>query len=591
MDIRLNQLICLACFGGMLVIGVLKARSAWQGAAALTASTRAALAGLFLAAVAVRWLLPPSFLHSNLHGYGLLEGILSFPEPSRYRGEAYGQGSFAVLGLVTKVLGGAWHTVVLTNGVVNAGILLCAAVLAYRLRGELAALACLATGVCWPVFAKTGASEDAHNVACFFGLLAFVFVDNIIRERRFKPLDALAVVLSSCLAILSRESLFYWPFLIGLLFLLARPWRWMGKYQLAYLALAVLTISLASGAVLFQLFALKASMASASLMFHGFTPDRIIFLAGYHTFFRDTESLALSFVIAVGALSVVRRLDPTGMVLVLGAGAAFASSLGGSVTPSFLDEYGFILPLAAFSAPLLGVGADVIGGSLASSWFRTQDSELVARLAATAVLGTVVLASIVSLWRVADKQDVMAQEYEIIERHAAQLPSGATVMVPLFDCGGGYRKSCYQTLPRAAFASAKSSARLVPLDEDGRAPHGAASPVYMLQNIACFSYGGNELIQATGADGWKLLTDADSNRFESIVRAFWSWPQGSEVMREGPLPSGIRPECAAAFSGATVFQKWGEVEVYRHDMPMLFFSTMRMPIGVWQVDAGSAEAK
>jgi hypothetical protein len=423
-------------------------------------------------------------------------------------------------------------------------------------------------------------------VACFFALLAMVVADHAIRKRRFESLDAVAVVCASGLAILSRQGLFYWPLLVGLMFLLARAWRWMSRSQLISLTAALLAVFAVGGWTFFGLLSGIDNMDSVSLLARTFTPSRLLFLSQYHTFLRDGPSFLLTSLVLVGAFAVVRSRDPTGLSMMAGAGLAGGASFGTTVTPSFLNEYGFLLPLAAFSAPLAGVGTDAVrlGVMRLTSRYTIGDGK--GKVVAAVVLSAATALTVAQLWGVVGKRDALAQEYELTERHAASLPAGSTVLIPLLDCHGGSPKPCFATLPSAPFRNRRSDVRLLALGEHDR-PRGSG-PIFVMQNVACFSYGGRELLTDVARQpGWKGLTDADGKEFERMVRAFWRWPRGSETLLSRELPTGMRPECRAAIPEAATFTSWGEVEMFRHDMPMIFFTSMKMPIGVWRIDGGT----
>src|SRR5438132_7281928 len=123
--IRIDQGVCVAALLTLVGSGVALAVRALRAGVRPTP-----VAGALVAlAAAVRLATAPSFVHSDLQGYALIESILDFPAPSTFRAD-YGQATFLVLGALARLLHAGWRGIAAINCVANVGILIAAAWLA-----------------------------------------------------------------------------------------------------------------------------------------------------------------------------------------------------------------------------------------------------------------------------------------------------------------------------------------------------------------------------------------------------------------------------------------------------------------------------
>src|SRR5579859_3636394 len=132
-----------------------------------------------LAALVVRLLVAPAFVHDGFHGPLIVNGVLAFPSPpgrGSY-GTAYGPGSFVVLGLLSFLTGRSAEGVMLANVLVSSLATLPLAAAASRLSGR--PRAGLYAAILWagsPLVARLARSEDAHLVGLVFAMAGLAWI-------------------------------------------------------------------------------------------------------------------------------------------------------------------------------------------------------------------------------------------------------------------------------------------------------------------------------------------------------------------------------------------------------------------------------
>ena len=581
---RLNWTLCAACLVVLVVVAqrALARRKVRQG---FTRQHWPVFVALPAAALIVRLVFPPAFIHANCHGYGILEAILGFPSPSSYRG-SFGQGSFLVLGLVENLFGGGWRTVTVTNSVANVGILVCAGILAYRAKGAFAASAAIAAGVFLPVFVRTAASEDAHNVACLFGMVALVAADTIRRRKRWDVEVLLWFGASTALAFYSRQTMAYWPFVAGALAASGRPWRsqekrsrWACVAPFLLLGLLLLPGIATTGSAGRDSFSVTLLLFS---LFAGFTEPSFLF-SPIHPLFRLGESLPVLLLAGIAAVAVVRRPSATPVALLAGAAIAWLATIGLSMHPGYGVEYGFRLPLFSLLLPIVGIGADEVR-RLAARIGR--NGRWLSSGVAALLLGGLLLWPVTALRGVAEAADVQNQEYQLIRENLPTLTGPATLHVPVSD--NERAPSCAPSVGLLRRFLSEDVLLVHDGENDGGERPSSAGPVYVYNGVHCSTY---SLVETVGEDA-ETLFEGRSDRartvdsYATVVDWFWSDPDRIFEMFGVRPPTGGRDVCRATVPEGARFDQWGEVIVSRHELPHVYYTRPRIPIGVWHIEPG-----
>jgi len=554
----LDAALCYACLALLVVAGV----ASWRGLRALAARAGAPLAALAVVALAVRALAPPAFIHSGFHGYALLDSILAWPRIAIYKPE-YGHASFITLGLCCRLLrgvGDGLREVALANAVFGTGLLVACALLALRAGGRVAAWATIAAGALMPLFVRTAASEDAHVVACFYGMVALVAADAARRDG-FTLARVVVMVTAGLLAFYGRQSLFFWPVLLVLVAcagrfgaLARRPATWAVAGIVALAMVPKAMVLLQGPDETYALLArLTLRLAPPSL--------------ALHPLFQPSESGALLLMLAGACAALARRRDVTLVVMSGAAIVAFVSSLGMSAQPSYGLEYGFRLPLFCLLLPIAGVGA---------SWWVDRVRALglgpPARASAAAPATVVVAAALFpvpALARVLRAPRPLAREYALIEKGAAALPREPAASVTLLVGPTSELK-----VPHSAFPA---DVRLV----DSARPTTIGTR-YVYQGLGCFCYPMKELVDRPGTSFSAAVSGLSGPDIRAFIRAVWDDPLGA-IRRVGGAPPAheLRPECRAAFRDAVRFIPWGEIDTGREQPLDRYLTRPRITVGVW----------
>lgn len=530
-----------------------------------TAVATAALIGLGLL---VRLLIPPAFIHSNLHGYGILDEILAFPAPADTRAY-FGEGSFVVLGALERVFRGGWYGVVAANAVSGVVIVALAAVLASREGPGDAGLAVLALGALWPALVRTAASEDAHNLGLMFGMVALLAADGVRREGHASWAALGLAAGASVAALYCRHPFFVWPFLT---LALAVP---AGGARAFFRAPATLTTVAVAFVLcvprLLELARLNEEATTYRLfpLIIGLATDPRFLLR--HPILRPDESLLFTPALLVGVLSGVLRGSRMVIVLALGVALFFVTSLPTSFHPSYLEEYAFRLPMFGPALVLAGVGA-----TRALQWISRSPHPSGA--ATAGLLAALTFAPAQGLARVWADVDPQQQEFALVKGPQALDGDAPPIYFPRADDEENY------TLPVAALRS--NGWVPVTIPEDGGPPPGAS----FFQGIGCFSWAISDLPRFHD-DVAALVAKFESmphDQFADLSADFWDDPQGAFDLLDSEPPRGIRPECQREIDRAVSFEPWGEVMIYRQQMPFAYFTTTRIPIGVWRMPRADA---
>lgn len=550
----LAALASLVVWGGLLLVHLRRRRGASRP------PVHAADVALLLLGLSVRLALPPAFVHSNLHGYEILDDIVDFPRPSL--GRAYfGQGSFVLLGLAVDLFGASFRTVVVANVLAGVATVALASELVRRAFGGPAARVVLALGAVAPALVRGAASEDAHNVGLLFAMLALVLADGARRERDFSLARLGLIGASTVIAMHCRHVFAVWPLVVLGAVLPQEGWRavltgramtvtWLGSLLLwASRGVGMLT-SEGDRATYRAMGILLRALGDPSFQLR-------------HPLLRPDESLLFTPLLLLGLVAAARRRDRVttlaGVLFVL----LFAITLPFSLHPSYGEEYAFRLPLFGVALLLTGAGAaGLIRGP---------------RSAAALALGALAL-PIPGLLRVAADVDPQWQEYRIIADHGGSKgASYATVKL------GQRTEPPSWKAPRAAFASSGATIETVrpsELPPDATVYVGIGCSAYNL-----FDFGGYGSI----SKALDALDGLGSRGLRDLSDAFWDAPEEAIAMFGSEPPVGLRPECQPP-EGAE-WEEWGRVVVHRQQQPHAWFSSTEIPVGVWRASAPSMRSE
>jgi len=407
---------------------------------------------------------------------------------------------------------------------------------------------------------RTAASEDAHVVACFFGLIALMAADASRRAGAFTAPRLAVMIAAGLLSFYGRQSMFFWPPLVALVACWGRV-RELARRPVAWCVAALLLLA-ATPKVLVLLY---GSEESYRLLLMLTVPMLSPKLMAHHPLLRLGESGALLLSLAGVATVLFRKRDATLAWLASGALFAFVSSLGMSAQPGYGLEYGFRLPMFALLLPLAGVGAvqwiDGIGA--ASSSIR--------RLATVMLLGALALFPVPALVLVLSEPSPLAQEYRLITQGAHALPHDRSA-----DVSAQVGPTSELKVPHSAFGR---DFRVVDSPKQGEA--GAR---YAYQGLGCFCYPIKELVDPAGPPFNARAAAMSLTDLRGFLAALWDDPTDA-IHRLGgePRTGQMRAECEAAFRGAARFIPWGEVEIGRQEPLDRYFTRQRVPIGVWEL--------
>jgi hypothetical protein len=564
----LDAAVCYACLAVLFVAAV----RSWRLLGTVATRFGVTIAGMAALAFAVRALAPPAFIHSGFHGYSLLDSIVSWPSLSVYK-PGYGHATFITLGLACRLLGfigDGWRETVLANAVFGTGILVAASLLAFRAGGTLAGYAAMAAGILHPLFVRTSSSEDAHVVACFYGMVALVAADAARRAGAFTVPRLSVLVAAGLLAFYGRQTMFFWPPLLVLVAGWGR-FRDLARRRSSWVVMGIVALAMVP-----KLMLLAGGLEeSYGLILRWTIPLMTPSVMARHPLFLPAESGALLLALSGAVPALVRKSDATLAILAGGAAFAFVSSFAMLAQPGWGLEYGFRLPLFSLLLPIVGVGSartiEAIRG------LGSQRSVVVKTILPASVVIVLCLYPAPALSRVLSQPSPLAQEYRLIAAGATTLPKNPPADVTVFVGSNSELK-----VPHSAFGS---DVRV--LESSGNE---AARGHYAYQSLGCFCYPLKELVDPSGPDFNGRISAMTSSDFRSFVRALWDDPLDA-IHRMGGAPptQELRPECQAAFRGALRFIPWGEVEVGRQEPLDRYLTRERVPIGVWELPANDPQ--
>jgi len=555
-----EQALCAACLFVVLVAVVDHLRHSVTG---LRVRAHRATIALLVVGGAIRFAMPPAFIHANFHGYGLVEAILAFPEPAHYRAE-YGQGSFMAMGALASALGGGWRGVVLANVLFGTALLGGMALLAHRIAGPFAATATAAAGATFLPLVRVAASEDAHGVASLLAIVAVLAATPPPLQGPSLSRSRVVVIVAGTLgALYARQSWFFLPIIIGgLTFAAWRPPR-LAEPRVLFVV-GVVVLLLVPRAVSLATTNDRGSVAYLSSAI--FSRDVLVFLR-FHPLFRLDLGPGVLLFGAIGAAWAVHARQRLGVWVAIGAAVAFVSSLVVSANPGYGIAYGFRLPLFSFLLPLTGVGC---AATLAEVRRRAPT---LASPSVTALGLALFLWPVPALVREARLRDPQDQEYAIIAAHSATLPRGATLLFPKAQ---GLEPPSY-SIPWSAFGDASVDARFdLPAGE-------TPTDLLVFEGLSCYAY---SLSEQTGLPPARL-TEAFVGRRDgegrTLVELLWNTDSGAFALFGARAPEGRRQECLRAVPSGSTFEEWGRVRVaQRRDLPFIYFSETSIPVGVWK---------
>jgi hypothetical protein len=550
--------LCYAC----LALLCLSPLWSWRGLRTLAAQAGWPLAGLALVALVVRVLAPPAIIHPGFHGYSLLDSILAWPRIAIYKPE-YGHATFITLGIACRLLGAVGagldglRETALTNAVFGTGLLVAAAFVALRAGGRVAALATISAGALLPAFVRTAASEDAHTVSCFYGMVALVAADAARRDG-FTFTRVMVATAGGLLAFYGRQSLFFWPLLLVLVACAGR-FRELASRRATWAVLGLVLLAMVPKVLVLlrgpdETYGLLARLTLPLL------PPSI----AHHPLFRPSESAALLVMLAGAIPVLVRRRDQTLVVMAGAALVAFGSSIAMSAQPNDGLQYGFRLPLYCILLPIAGAGA--------AWWFdrlRERPAAVPARALAAAIVLVVGVCPAVALARVLGQTQPLAREYELIAKGAAALPKGATsdvttVLGPYWEL----------KVPQSAFPD---GVRVVE-----SAQPTAVRTRFVYQGLGCFCYPMKELIDPSGPRFSQRASGLTGPEVRGFIRALWDDPfEAMRIVGGSPPAHELRPECEAAFRNAVRFIPWGEIDTGREQPLDRYLTRSLVTVGVW----------
>ncbi len=566
MNMIVNQLVCAICLSAALycLIDYVQERAEKP----LPSRFKTILLMLVVLAgglLAIRLYAPPAFIHANLHGYDLLDNIYSFPQPADYR-SAYGQGSFLLMGVWESLFGLQWQGLILLNSLANVGILLLAAALAYRVSGSFAAAAAIAIGALHPLFVRVAASEDAHNIGVFFGMLALYALVEFVAGNRKHIICLVLLCCTTILTLLSRQSLLFWPIMIALYLVLTNrkavsPWRLQKKHWVLIASLVAVM-----GIVLLIMLNQKSERLSVVAMFSiPFSSLKLVtFIFKNHPLFRLDESLPLLLLSISGAIVALKSRQPLLLTLLAGAAISFVMTLGMSVHPGYGVEYGFRLPLFALLLPLAGAGA--------AFQLEALKKTSLGRIAGFVALALVLLWPLPALMQTLVESEPLQQQYEIVERARMNYSNASRALVvknkakesPNFDWPTSFRNP-----PGMSFVHERDAKE-------------SDNICYVLQDLRCFAY---SLVEQTPSgealEMFEMVMNLSPDEQARFLDGLWNDANESfSVLNQVP-PSGMRRECRQAFAKAVRFDTWGVVKIPHQELPHVYYTSDEIPVGVW----------
>lgn len=517
--------------------------------------------GLLALGLAARLAVEPALLHTNFHGYGVLENALAFPRAGTFRA-SYGQTSFFIQGLVSAVTGGSVEALIAIDALANVFIVAVGASLAGRIAGPTARDVTAAAGVLLPLLVRVGASEDAHNLAVAFGMTAFLWADTYRRAGGSTWADGAGIVAAAVLAALGRQSLFLWaPLVLAGAF--AGRWRALYRRPGVLVAVAAFLGLVAPHLVVMSYEEGDSVSYLAYLIGPLFLLEWTVLLN--HPLFWIEGTWVLLLFLAAYVVMFRLRGDAAEVLLAAWAAVMFLATFAVSAAPLWNDGLYQRLSLFALLLPLAGVGAARAAARLGAR-FRPAVGNVAVLLA---LVGPV--AGYAALY---DEPDPVYAEYRLLRARAPELAPG----VVRFPSYRG-REPSYR-IPPGLFEHGPVRAAVA-----GR-PAPALGREYFLEGLACYAWAPEELCHLPASDDWDELRKRVGleglSQLPALAAELVRDPIGWMARQGCELPRGPRPECVEWMTGRSV--RWGEVRVVRQQIPVVYYSAEVVPIRVWMVD-------
>ncbi len=514
--------------------------------------TALAAAGTIAAVLALRVaLVTPSFIHANLHGAGLVDDILSFPAPAKYRA-TFGQFSFLALGAAAALLGRRFEVIVACNQVLGVGALALMGVAARRWTGRTSALfLVLALGALHPALLRVAASEDAHTLALLLAWTAVVALDKWAESRR--AADLTLAVAALILVIHTRQTFYGWipiPFALAIArdrtVLHDKRFRVAAATAAAALAARMLaTVFNSSEQISFIMMPiLLSSWRSVGNMLR------------YHPLLDVARfGLFVPLGLCAGFVFCMCRRGPLRMLALATLGFLMFTLCFSTSTPGV--EFSFRTPVTSLGLVVAGIGIDAF-----FAWTRLRPSlvALACCLLALAPLATRGFA--ITRLRTTD-----FAEYAYVRALVPLLPKKiALVTIPWHEPMPSYRP------PRDLLRAAGVTANYIePSQLSLRHP-----PAYFIAGVACWAYALHERDDDKIHGPFQIPRAMLAAIFEHII--------ARDIDARHAAPLTMRPECVRLLKGATLIAPPIEIMAVQ-DVPFATYGLDRIPIGIYRLRA------
>ncbi len=528
---RIEQAVDLLLLLALAVAGLVALRrEAKRGTLRANRTVIAATAGAALLALGVRLAVcAPTFLLPNCHGGTFVNETFLFPEPVTGLGSV-GQASFLVLGAVARLFGRRFEVVVAANQVVGVLVLSCAGWLAARWtsRPWCAPLAVL-LGALQPALARVAASEDPHNLAVLWGLLAFVAFD--VYASSFDRLALVAATAADGLMVATHQTLYPWaPAIFAVA--VARGGRAAARRPGLGIAAAAVAAVLVARLVIGRIEPIELMMFPVVF----FRPSVLATLVIHHPLFDMARYALLLLPLEVyGAVGLGRVRRP---YLALAAFTFLMTLPFGFPEPGM--ELSLRLPMTALALVSAAAGAERL--------FRTR--WLGAGATAFAALSPAALSGFAVLRSVSPQLD----EYRFVRDQVRGLPSMlALVELPTREPAPGCRVSDAM-FPEARAVYRFDPAKLTAADVQSQ-------PYYFLAGLRCRAYSVAELAGVSGR-----------NVGFAEIQGLLSAPIEGHTYRDVRPPPYLRPECRALLAHAEPFGPSLVIEKPVSENPFLLYA-------------------
>lgn len=459
----------------------------------------------------------PAFLHANLHGPGLLDGILGFPQPPHLRAE-YGPGSFYALGAVAALLGRRWEVVVATNqvlGVVTLGLVAwCTAI--WTGKPKLAPLL-VVLAACTPALTRVAASEDAHVVATACAWLGLLGMERYGQDRA--RADLLVGVTAMVWMLLSRQTLLPWTLLVFALPVVRhrRLLRDPG-FRAAIVVIASTLLTRLAVSIDNPMDRKTYVLGSQALVHLASVMPALV----YHPLIAPAHALVGLPLLLLGLPVLVRRV-PGGAWLAWTLLGFFVVTWPLGV-PTDGTNLGFRYPLVMLATVPQALGADQVLRWLTSRWA----SPWAVAAQGLAALSMAAMPVLLPGWTATHRLAPLDLEYRYLRTWLPRLPAGAVLAtLALDEPAPSWRLPQHLLNLRNPPMRNLDVQRLRPIDLRG-------APVYALLGVACRARSVEELWPdfAPARDILALLAAAYARKLPAGVRD----------------TSDLRPECAGWLS-------------------------------------------